>query len=94
MSSPKRLTYDLLDVFTTDGVPFTGNALAVIYGAESLSQKQLQTIARGESSSLVLCPGHIADLTTLSRIQPLRGHLSNRPGSRRGGRLPRPDLHH
>ena len=38
------LEYDVVDVFTDR--PFTGNPLAVVYGAEELGSEQLQAIAR------------------------------------------------
>jgi predicted PhzF superfamily epimerase YddE/YHI9 len=45
MSAPDRLNYDIIDVFTlASNEPFTGNALAVVYGAEQLTTKQMQTI--------------------------------------------------
>lgn len=48
---PTRLSYDLVDVFTLPpNIPFTGNPLAVVYGAQDLSQAQLQTIATRASS--------------------------------------------
>ena len=39
-----RLEYSIVDVFTD--VPFAGNPLAVVLGAEALSTAQLQTLAR------------------------------------------------
>src|SRR5256885_12053017 len=39
-----RLRYEVVDVFTDR--PFTGNPLAVVYGADALSGGQLQAIAR------------------------------------------------
>ena len=39
-----RLTFETLDVFTTQ--PFGGNPLAVVYGAEGLGSSTLQRIAR------------------------------------------------
>ena len=41
---PGRLAYDVVDVFTDR--PFTGNPLAVVHGAEYLTTKQLQAIAK------------------------------------------------
>jgi trans-2,3-dihydro-3-hydroxyanthranilate isomerase len=43
-SSPDELEFDVVDVFTTTA--FTGNGLAVVYGAESLKTHQLQSLAR------------------------------------------------
>lgn len=40
----KTLTYEVVDVFTDR--PFTGNPLAVVFGAEQLAKDQLQAIAR------------------------------------------------
>lgn len=42
-TSPQRLEYDVVDVFTDR--PFAGNPLAVVYGAEGLDASQLQRIA-------------------------------------------------
>jgi trans-2,3-dihydro-3-hydroxyanthranilate isomerase len=39
-----KLMYDIVDVFTDR--PFTGNPLAVVYGAQELGGEQLQAIAR------------------------------------------------
>ena len=41
---PRRLAYDVVDVFTS--TPFGGNQLAVVHGAEGLTTEQLQTLAR------------------------------------------------
>ena len=41
---PRRLAYDVVDVFTSTA--FGGNQLAVVHGAEGLSTEQLQTLAR------------------------------------------------
>src|SRR2546423_8331596 len=38
------LRYEIVDVFTDR--PFTGNPLAVVYGAEGLSGEQMQALAR------------------------------------------------
>ncbi len=40
----QRLPYEIVDVFTDR--PFTGNPLAVVFGAESLASEQLQALAR------------------------------------------------
>jgi trans-2,3-dihydro-3-hydroxyanthranilate isomerase len=40
----QRLRYEIVDVFTDR--PFTGNPLAVVFGAESLSTGQMQSLAR------------------------------------------------
>ena len=41
---PRRLAYDVVDVFTS--TPYGGNQLAVVHGAEGLTTEQLQTLAR------------------------------------------------
>ena len=38
------LPYEVVDVFTDR--PFTGNPLAVVFGAEQLATEQLQTVTR------------------------------------------------
>lgn len=46
-----RLEYDLVNVFTLPGKPYTGNPLAVFYKQEQhqqLAQGQLQTVATRE----------------------------------------------
>ncbi|HET8682085.1 MAG TPA: PhzF family phenazine biosynthesis protein [Micromonosporaceae bacterium] len=40
----KTLSYEVVDVFTDR--PFTGNPLAVVFGADGLSSEQLQALAR------------------------------------------------
>jgi trans-2,3-dihydro-3-hydroxyanthranilate isomerase len=42
------LSYDIVNVFIADGKPYSGNPLAVIYGAEELSQEQCQALGRRE----------------------------------------------
>jgi len=42
------LSYDIVNVFIADGERFSGNPLAVIYGAEKLSQDQSQALGRRE----------------------------------------------
>jgi trans-2,3-dihydro-3-hydroxyanthranilate isomerase len=41
---PRRLAYDVVDVFTS--VAFGGNQLAVVHAADGLTTEQLQTLAR------------------------------------------------
>src|SRR5689334_13477508 len=42
--APGDLRFDIVDVFT--GVPFAGNQLAVVHGAEDLDDAALLTLAR------------------------------------------------
>lgn len=42
------LSYDIVNVFIADGEKYSGNPLAVIYGAEDLSQAQCQALGRRE----------------------------------------------
>jgi predicted PhzF superfamily epimerase YddE/YHI9 len=42
------LSYDIVNVFIADGEKFSGNPLAVIYGAEKLTQDQCQALGRRE----------------------------------------------
>jgi trans-2,3-dihydro-3-hydroxyanthranilate isomerase len=76
------LEYEVVDVFTDR--PFTGNPLAVVFGAEGLSAEQLQAIAREFNLSetiFVLAPA-AADATYRVRIftpvaeLPFAGHPS------------------
>jgi trans-2,3-dihydro-3-hydroxyanthranilate isomerase len=77
-----RLRYEVVDVFTDR--PFTGNPLAVVYGAEELAADQLQAIAREFNLSetiFVLAPA-TAEATYRVRIFtpgaeiPFAGHPS------------------
>lgn len=42
------LSYDIINVFIADGQKYSGNPLAVIYGAADLTQEQCQTLGRRE----------------------------------------------
>lgn len=47
-TNSSMLWYDIVNVFIADGSPFSGNPLAVIYGADRLSQEQCQALGRRE----------------------------------------------
>jgi trans-2,3-dihydro-3-hydroxyanthranilate isomerase len=76
------LPYEIVDVFTDR--PFTGNALAVVYRAESLGTDQMQALARefNLSETVFVLPPSQADATYLARIftpyeeLPFAGHPS------------------
>ena len=52
------LRYDIVDVFTDR--PFAGNQLAVVHGAEGLSDSQLRALAREFHFSETTFPSHLA----------------------------------
>jgi trans-2,3-dihydro-3-hydroxyanthranilate isomerase len=75
------LEYEIVDVFTAD--QFTGNPLAVVFGADGLSAAQLQALAREfnlSETSFVLAPGAGADyrvrIFTPETELPFAGHPS------------------
>ena len=75
------ISYEIVDVFT--GTPFEGNPLAVVFGGDGLSDKQLQAIAAEfnlSETAFVLPPTTTADyrvriFTPKSEI-PFAGHPS------------------
>jgi trans-2,3-dihydro-3-hydroxyanthranilate isomerase len=76
------LSYEVVDVFTDR--PFTGNPLAVVFGAESLATEQLQTITRefNLSETIFVVPSTVPEATYRARIftpaheLPFAGHPS------------------
>jgi trans-2,3-dihydro-3-hydroxyanthranilate isomerase len=76
------LPYEIVDVFTDR--PFTGNPLAVVYGAESLGSDQLLALARefNLSETVFVLPPTKAEATYRARIftpeeeLPFAGHPS------------------
>src|SRR6266508_6824921 len=76
------LEYEVVDVFTDR--PFTGNPLAVVYGADGLSTEQLQAIANefNLSETIFVLPATVAEATYRVRIftpaaeLPFAGHPS------------------
>jgi trans-2,3-dihydro-3-hydroxyanthranilate isomerase len=76
------LSYEVVDVFTDR--PFTGNPLAVVFGAESLATEQLQTITRefNLSETIFVMPPTVPEATYRTRIftpaheLPFAGHPS------------------
>ncbi|MEV6602245.1 PhzF family phenazine biosynthesis protein [Actinoplanes sp. NPDC051346] len=76
------LEYEIVDVFTDR--PFTGNPLAVVYGAEALSGDQMQTLAREFhlSETVFVLPPSDIEATYRARIftpeaeLPFAGHPS------------------
>src|SRR6266508_121665 len=76
------LEYEVVDVFTDR--PFTGNPLAVVYGADGLSTEQLQAIANefNLSETIFVLPATVAEATYRVRIftpaaeLPFSGHPS------------------
>jgi len=79
----KTLTYEVVDVFTDR--PFTGNPLAVVFGADHLGKDQLQAIAREfhlSETVFVLPPSPGVEATYRARIftpaieLPFAGHPS------------------
>jgi len=77
-----RLRYEIVDVFTDR--PFTGNPLAVVFGAEQLATEQLQALARefNLSETIFVLPPTSDDATYRARIftpareLPFAGHPS------------------
>jgi trans-2,3-dihydro-3-hydroxyanthranilate isomerase len=77
-----KLRYEVVDVFTDR--PFTGNPLAVVFGAEGLSGEQMQTISREFhlSETVFVLPATTAGATYRVRIftpateLPFAGHPS------------------
>src|SRR3954451_12162036 len=77
-----KLEYDVVDVFTDR--PFTGNPLAVVYGAHELGGEHLQAIARefNLSETVFVLPPTVPDATYRVRIfttvheLPFAGHPS------------------
>lgn len=77
-----NLEYEVVDVFTDR--PFTGNPLAVVFGAEGLAGEQLQAIARefNLSETIFVLPAAAAGATYRVRIftpvdeLPFAGHPS------------------
>jgi trans-2,3-dihydro-3-hydroxyanthranilate isomerase len=63
-----KLSYEVVDVFTDR--PFTGNPLAVVFGAEDLSGDQMQAIARefNLSETIFVLPATVAGATYRVRI--------------------------
>jgi trans-2,3-dihydro-3-hydroxyanthranilate isomerase len=63
-----RLPYEIVDVFTDR--PFTGNPLAVVYGAEGLATEQLQAITRefNLSETIFMLPPTTPEATYRARI--------------------------
>lgn len=78
----RSLRYEIVDVFTDR--PFTGNPLAVVFGAEALATEQLQTLARefNLSETVFLMPPTREGATYRARIftpateLPFAGHPS------------------
>jgi trans-2,3-dihydro-3-hydroxyanthranilate isomerase len=76
------VAYEIVDVFTDR--PFTGNPLAVVFGAESLSKEQMQALTRefNLSETVFLLPPTEAGATYRARIftpgteLPFAGHPS------------------
>jgi trans-2,3-dihydro-3-hydroxyanthranilate isomerase len=76
------LPYEVVDVFTDR--PFTGNPLAVVFGAERLATEQMQTITRefGLSETIFVLPATVPEATYRVRIftpaheLPFAGHPS------------------
>jgi trans-2,3-dihydro-3-hydroxyanthranilate isomerase len=76
------LSYEVVDVFTDR--PFTGNPLAVVFGAQSLATEQLQTITRefNLSETIFVLPPTVSEATYRARIftpaheLPFAGHPS------------------
>jgi len=76
------LSYEVVDVFTDR--PFTGNPLAVVFGAEGLATEQLQALARefNLSETIFILPATEAGATYRARIftpaheLPFAGHPS------------------
>jgi trans-2,3-dihydro-3-hydroxyanthranilate isomerase len=76
------LAYEIVDVFTDR--PFTGNPLAVVFGADALSADQMQALARefNLSETVFLLPATQAGATYRARIftpnaeLPFAGHPS------------------
>jgi trans-2,3-dihydro-3-hydroxyanthranilate isomerase len=62
------LSYEVVDVFTDR--PFTGNPLAVVFGADGLATEQLQAIARefNLSETIFILPATAASATYRARI--------------------------
>src|SRR5919202_1279179 len=58
-ASSDRLEYEIVDVFT--GAPYAGNPLAIVYGGESLSTGQLQTLASEVNLSETSFPMPLTD---------------------------------
>ncbi|MGH3386337.1 MAG: PhzF family phenazine biosynthesis protein, partial [Nocardioidaceae bacterium] len=75
---PRMLEYDVVDVFTDRA--FTGNPLAVVYGAEDLSDAQLAAVAREFNLSETTFPsavgegGYAVRIFTPSGEVPFAGH--------------------
>jgi trans-2,3-dihydro-3-hydroxyanthranilate isomerase len=77
-----RLSYEIVDVFTDR--PFTGNPLAVVFGAEDLDTGQLQALARefNLSETAFVLPPSVREATyririfTPERELPFAGHPS------------------
>lgn len=78
----KTLSYEVVDVFTDR--PFTGNPLAVVFGAEDLGREQLQAVARefNLSETVFILPASAPGATYRARIftprteLPFAGHPS------------------
>ena len=77
----KTLTYEVVDVFTDR--PFTGNPLAVVFGAEDLARDQMQAIAREFhlSETVFILPAsgeatYLARIFTPEQELPFAGHPS------------------
>jgi trans-2,3-dihydro-3-hydroxyanthranilate isomerase len=77
-----KLSYEVVDVFTDR--PFTGNPLAVVFGADELSGDQMQSVARefNLSETIFVLPATTAGATYRVRIftpateLPFAGHPS------------------
>ncbi len=69
------LSYEIVDVFTDR--PFTGNPLAVVFGADSLDRDQLQALAREFhlSETVFVLPPTIDGATYRARIFTPEGEL-------------------
>lgn len=77
----KTLSYEVVDVFTDR--PFTGNPLAVVFGADGLARDQLQAIAAefNLSETVFILPGsphatYRARIFTPAEELPFAGHPS------------------
>jgi len=70
-----KLAYEIVDVFTDR--PFTGNPLAVVFGAESLATEQLQALANefNLSETVFVLPPTTVDATYRARIFTTQGEL-------------------
>ena len=84
LTGMSTLAYEIVDVFTDR--PFTGNPLAVVFGARRPGQDQMQALAREFhlSETVFVLPPTVAGATYRARIfTPERGAALRRPPERR-----------